>query len=172
MRLKSLLMLVLVIACGSLCAEGQAADRTPSAPGASVAFGNLADGDVVPPAFVIRFAISGMGVAPAGSRIENTGHFHLLIDLAETPDFDLPLPANCRCSQIAVNDSNSNVAIWLSGTSVVCCWLFITASPFTGRPPPNECEAGPVRRSTMKFDPSGQHLASGSFDRKICKDCT
>lgn len=94
MRLKSLLMLVLVIACGSLCAEGQAADRTPSAPGASVAFGNLADGDVVPPAFVIRFAISGMGVAPAGSRIENTGHFHLLIDLAETPDFDLPLPAN------------------------------------------------------------------------------
>lgn len=94
MRLKSLLMLVLVIACGSLCAEGQAADRTPSAPGASVAFGNLADGDVVPPAFVVRFAISGMGVAPAGSRIENTGHFHLLIDLAEMPDFDQPLPAN------------------------------------------------------------------------------
>lgn len=94
MKLKSLLMLVLVVLCGSLCAEGRAADRTPSAPGASVAFGNLADGDVVPPAFVIRFAISGMGVAPAGSRIENTGHFHLLIDLAETPDFDLPLPAN------------------------------------------------------------------------------
>lgn len=94
MKLKSLLMLVLVIACGSLCAEGQAADRTPSAPGASVAFGNLADGDVVPPAFVVRFAISGMGVAPAGSRIENTGHFHLLIDLAEMPDFDQPLPAN------------------------------------------------------------------------------
>lgn len=94
MKLKSLLMLVLVIACGSLCAEGQAADRTPSAPGASVAFGNLADGDVVPPAFVVRFVISGMGVAPAGSQIENTGHFHLLIDLAEMPDFDQPLPAN------------------------------------------------------------------------------
>jgi hypothetical protein len=35
-----------------------------------------------------------MGIAPAGTDIENTGHFHLLIDLEELPDFDQPLPAN------------------------------------------------------------------------------
>lgn len=94
MRFKYLLFLALVMACGSLFAEGQTTGRTPSAEGASVAFGNLADGDVVPPSFIVRFTISGMGIAPAGSQIENTGHFHLLIDLPELPDFDQPLPAN------------------------------------------------------------------------------
>jgi len=94
MRFKPLFLLVLAVFLGSLHEAGHAAGRTPSAEGASVAFGNLADGDVVPPTFVVRFTISGMGVAPAGSQIENTGHFHLLIDLSDLPDFDLPLPAN------------------------------------------------------------------------------
>lgn len=68
--------------------------RTPSAPGATIGFANLKDGDTVPPGYTARFTISGMGVAPAGSNIENTGHFHLLIDLDELPPLDQPLPAN------------------------------------------------------------------------------
>lgn len=75
-------------------AESEAGARTPSAPGATVDFANLADGDVVPPGFTVRFSISGMGIAPAGSAIENTGHFHLLIDLPELPELGQPLPAN------------------------------------------------------------------------------
>jgi len=94
MRFKALFFLALVGFLGPLCGPGHAGERTPSAEGASVAFGNLADGAVVPPTFVVRFTISGMGIAPAGSQIENTGHFHLLIDLSELPDFDQPLPAN------------------------------------------------------------------------------
>ena len=70
-----------------------AAPRSPSAEGAKVGFANLSDGDVVPPRFVVRFTISGMGVAPAGAQIDNTGHFHLLIDLPELPDLSRPLPA-------------------------------------------------------------------------------
>ena len=70
-----------------------AAPRSPSAEGAKVGFANLSDGDVVPPGFVVRFTISGMGVAPAGAQIDNTGHFHLLIDLPELPDLSRPLPA-------------------------------------------------------------------------------
>jgi len=69
------------------------AHRTPSTPGATIGFANLADGDTVPPGFTVRFTISGMGVAPAGSDIENTGHFHLLIDLEALPPLDQPLPA-------------------------------------------------------------------------------
>jgi hypothetical protein len=34
-----------------------------------------------------------MGVAPAGVEIEDTGHHHLLIDVAELPPLDQPLPA-------------------------------------------------------------------------------
>jgi len=97
MNLKSM-RLITLLAVSLACfieahAEG-AAERTPSAPGATVGFANLADGDVVPPGFTVQFSISGMGIAPAGSAIENTGHFHLLIDLPQLPDLSQPLPAN------------------------------------------------------------------------------
>ena len=94
MTLKTLLALALLATCPGLHAENTAGARTPSADGATVSFSNLSDGDVIPPGYVVRFMISGMGVAPAGAQIENTGHFHLLIDLPELPDFDRPLPAN------------------------------------------------------------------------------
>jgi hypothetical protein len=94
MTAKSLLILVLMTLSLGLYAENPGAGRTPSAEGAAIAFSNLSDGDVIPPGYVARFTISGMGIAPAGSRIENTGHFHLLIDLPVLPDFDQPLPAS------------------------------------------------------------------------------
>ena len=85
----------LLIAALPLAAFGQApaVARSPSAEGASVSFANIEDGDVLPPVITVRFAISGMGIAPAGVEIENTGHHHLLIDLAKLPDMDRPLPA-------------------------------------------------------------------------------
>jgi len=98
MNLKSTWLIALLAVSLPFLPEAQAesggGERTPSAPGATVAFANLADGDVVPPGFTVRFSISGMGIAPAGSAIENTGHFHLLIDLPQLPDLSQPLPAN------------------------------------------------------------------------------
>jgi len=94
MKLKSIWLLALLAVGLAAHVDGNAGARTPSAPGATVEFANLADGDVVPPGFTVRFGISGMGIAPAGSAIENTGHFHLLIDLPQLPDLDQPLPAN------------------------------------------------------------------------------
>ena len=67
--------------------------RSPSSEGASVGFKTLRDGDDVPPTFTVQFMISGMGIAPAGSNIDNTGHHHLLIDVTEIPDMESPLPA-------------------------------------------------------------------------------
>jgi hypothetical protein len=67
--------------------------RSPSATGATVSFANIADGDIVPPEFSVRFLVSGMSIAPAGSDIDNTGHHHLLIDVDDMPALDLPLPA-------------------------------------------------------------------------------
>ena len=37
--------------------------------------------------------IRGMGVAPAGVDVHNTGHHHIVID-AQTPDLDKPIPAD------------------------------------------------------------------------------
>jgi hypothetical protein len=50
------------------------------------------DGSTVPQTFTVEFGLSGMGIAPAGIERENTGHHHLLVDLAETPDFTASLP--------------------------------------------------------------------------------
>lgn len=80
---------LLVVSAGLLWAADH---RSPSPKGASVSFSNLSDGDTVPPVFVARFSIVGMGIAPAGTNIENTGHHHLLIDVDQLPDLDMPLP--------------------------------------------------------------------------------
>ena len=52
-----------------------------------------ADGETVDATFTVKFGLQNMGVAPAGIEMENTGHHHLLIDVAEDPNFGLPLPA-------------------------------------------------------------------------------
>jgi hypothetical protein len=100
MKARVILFSVLVLLAVNLAAHDHSAtsgqgeiQRTPSSGGASVSFANLSDGDVIPPDFVVRFSISGMGIAPAGSDIDNTGHHHLLIDVDGLPTLDQPLPA-------------------------------------------------------------------------------
>lgn len=92
---NALLLIASLLFAAQAMSQDQAptSHRTPSAAGATVGFANLADGDVVPPVFSVKFAISGMELAPAGTQTENTGHHHLLIDVTELPDMNLPLPA-------------------------------------------------------------------------------
>ena len=68
------------------------ASRTASAAGAEVYIQSPADGAQVRSPFLVRFGLRGMGVAPAGITNANTGHHHLLIDVAELPPDNLPLP--------------------------------------------------------------------------------
>jgi hypothetical protein len=66
-----------------------AAERTPAPEGAELYFIGLEDGDTVSSPLTVRFGLSGMGVAPAGTEKEHTGHHHLLIDrpaFGEHPD--------------------------------------------------------------------------------------
>ncbi|HEY5622547.1 MAG TPA: DUF4399 domain-containing protein [Gammaproteobacteria bacterium] len=70
--------------------------RTPAPDGAEVYFQSPLDGDVVTAPFIVRFGLRGIGVAPAGVELPNTGHHHLLIDVTELPSFDLPLPADAN----------------------------------------------------------------------------
>ena len=65
--------------------------RTASAEDAKVYIISPQDGDTVPATFTIRFGLSGMGVAPAGVDVKNTGHHHLLIDQQELPPMDQPM---------------------------------------------------------------------------------
>jgi hypothetical protein len=65
--------------------------RTASPAGAKVYIISPKDGATVHGPVTVQFGLSGMGVAPAGTVAENTGHHHLIID-APLPAMDQPLP--------------------------------------------------------------------------------
>ena len=71
-----------------------AQDRTPSPAGAEVYIISPKDGAKVSSPFVVQFGLKGMGIAPAGVKLENTGHHHLLIDTDAPADAGAPLPAS------------------------------------------------------------------------------
>lgn len=72
----------------------QQMERVPAAVGAQVYIVSPVDGAVVPATFDVVFGLQGMGVAPAGIQANNTGHHHLLVDVAQQPDLNMPLGAD------------------------------------------------------------------------------
>ena len=73
--------LALLAAATLMLTNGSAfSGETPSVPGAEVYFVNLKDGETVKSPVKLIFGLSGMGVAPAGTEKENTGHHHLFLD--------------------------------------------------------------------------------------------
>ena len=57
--------------------------RTPAPADARVYIISPVNGDTVESPVTVRFGLSGMGVAPAATDAENTGHHHLLVDAKE-----------------------------------------------------------------------------------------
>lgn len=82
----------LICIAASGIAHGQTkVGPTPSPEGAAVYFIDLKNGDTLPSKATIHFGLRGMGVAPAGSDRESSGHHHLMID-TELPPLDQPIP--------------------------------------------------------------------------------
>ena len=70
-----------------------AQEPSNSPEGSSVYIISPEDGQIVQSPFKVSFGLSGMGIAPAGSQIESTGHHHLVID-ADLPDLSQPIPSS------------------------------------------------------------------------------
>lgn len=66
---------------------------SPAPASAQVYFIEPRSGATVGETFTVKFGLRGMGVAPAGVEVANTGHHHLLINNPEV-DMALPLPAS------------------------------------------------------------------------------
>ena len=92
MSVKSLISVVLSISM--LFVPALALAGTASPEGAKVYIISPQDGATLSGPVTVKFGLKGMGVAPAGVDIANTGHHHLLIDVAELPALDKPLPAD------------------------------------------------------------------------------
>ena len=69
--------------------------RSPAPAGVALYFIAPVDGAKLANPVTVRFGLKGMGVAPAGIAMADTGHHHLLID-ATMPSFDRPIPADDR----------------------------------------------------------------------------
>jgi hypothetical protein len=87
------LLIALALALGTVGARG-AVERTPAPEGARAYFITPANGATVPQTFIVRFGLTGMGVAPAGADLPKTGHHHLLIDREALPPLDQPIGAD------------------------------------------------------------------------------
>ena len=57
----------------------------------NVYFINLQDGDKLESPLFIQFGLSGIGIAPAGTNRQDTGHHHLLINIDDI-DLSRPIP--------------------------------------------------------------------------------
>jgi len=82
--------MALVLAVCTSCSSAIAAD---SPQGSKVYFISPKDGESVRNPVVVRFGLKGMGVAPAGIEMVNTGHHHLIID-APLPDLAATIPTD------------------------------------------------------------------------------
>lgn len=70
------------------------AQQSAAPEGAQVYIVSPANGATVDRTFKVVFGLSGMGVAPAGTQVPNTGHHHLLINKDPLPDLTQPLGAD------------------------------------------------------------------------------
>lgn len=65
---------------------------TKAAAGAEVYIISPKDGATVSEHVLVRFGLKGMGIAPAGTVKDNTGHHHLLVDVKQLPAAGQPIP--------------------------------------------------------------------------------
>ena len=87
------LLALLALALPGFAAEGLPRTKAPA--GAEVYIVSPEDGAVVSSPVTVRFGLKGMGVAPAGVEVAETGHHHLIVD-APLPDPTLPIPSDDR----------------------------------------------------------------------------
>jgi hypothetical protein len=111
MKMKTLFVVAALGAAGAVVAA-TAADlpRSPAPDSVELYFISPADGATVRSPVTVRFGLRGMGIAPAGVTMENTGHHHLLIDTA-LPPLDRPIPADAAHVHFGKGQTEATVVL-------------------------------------------------------------
>lgn len=90
------LLLSLLLPAGFAAEAAELPPATPAPAAAAVYFISPAAGERLRSPVTVRFGLRGMGVAPAGIALADTGHHHLLVDLETLPALDQPIPADAQ----------------------------------------------------------------------------
>ena len=110
MTLFTLVRGLLLVGIASVV-SAQALPRNKSAEGTTVYFISPKDGETVGQTFTVRFGLKGMGIAPAGVQSPNTGHHHLLVDVAEPPNMDAALPVTDNVRHFGAGQSEAELKL-------------------------------------------------------------
>ena len=92
-------------------ALAQAPPKTKGTDTAVVYFASPKDGETVTSPVTVRFGLKGMGIAPAGVNHPNTGHHHLLVDLATLPDFNAALPVTDNIKHFGAGQTETELTL-------------------------------------------------------------
>jgi len=105
-------MKILGLALAVVAVSALAADlpRSPAPKDVELYIISPADGATVASPVTVRFGLRGMGVAPAGVAMENTGHHHLLIDAAP-PALNMPVPADANHVHFGKGQTEAQVTL-------------------------------------------------------------
>lgn len=85
--------------------------RTASPAGAKLYIISPKDGASIKGPVTVVFGLAGMGVAPAGVQMENTGHHHLLVDTDLPKDMGVPLPANDNIRHFGKGQTETTITL-------------------------------------------------------------
>ncbi len=99
-------------ALAAMAALALAQDRPPAPAGAEVYFISPQNGAIVHGPVTVRFGLKGMGVAPAGVKVDNTGHHHLLID-TDMSELNLgaPIPATDKILHFGKGQTETSLTL-------------------------------------------------------------
>ncbi|PCH95089.1 MAG: rod shape-determining protein RodA [Gammaproteobacteria bacterium] len=107
-----ILTLAFALACTSISSTAFSHEKSSTSPtNAKVYFITPVDGQTISQNFTIKFGLSGMGVAPAGTNKKNTGHHHILIDTDVMPDMHAPLPATDKIKHFGGGQTETQLTL-------------------------------------------------------------
>jgi len=104
-------MFVVTAALALAATVASAQDRMASPADAQVYIISPKDGAKVSSPVTVQFGLKAMGIAPAGVKIENTGHHHLLIDSDAPTDLSQPLPASDKVVHFGKGQTETTVKL-------------------------------------------------------------
>ena len=93
-----------------LSLAASAVERTPAPAGVKLYLISPQDGAIVASPVLVRFGLTGMGVAPAGVAFEATGHHHLIVD-APLPPADQPIPNDAHHLHFGKGQTETSLAL-------------------------------------------------------------
>jgi Domain of unknown function (DUF4399) len=124
-------MRVVTVLLALACSAAAIADQTAAPAGAAVYIVKPVAGARVKSPVTVVFGLTGMGIAPAGVKFDNTGHHHLLIDTELPSDLTQPLPVSDNIRHFGKGQTEATLDLPPGKHTLQLLFADFTHTPFT-----------------------------------------